>query len=282
MRRLLVPATLLAVLCTAAAASAGTVVGGQPAIDTEITAGPEDGAVIEDETPSFSFTATADGLPLPTAEFHCSVDGGTPVDCASPYELETLDREGRHTFSVYAEEPLTQATDPDPATRRFVLEFDEECEEVGEELEDEEGNLEVCEGGGTTGPIPPEECLLHSARARVLTYATHDRIRLVIRYTSFSPADVLVGYRLAGGRGSLSLGSARAHFAKQGVYRATERLSEAQAAKVRAAKRITVTFDIAGAPNYCHRFGTRRLTIRRTVHNQVVWFQEGSSFGTQP
>lgn len=282
MRRLLVPATLLAVLCAAAAASAGTVAGGQPAIDTEITAGPAEGAVIEDESPSLSFAATADGVPLSTARFHCSVDGGAPVECASPYELETLDQEGRHTFSVYAEEPLTHTTDPEPATRHFFLEFDEECEEVGEELEDEEGNVEVCEEGGATSAMPPEECLLRSARARVLTYAAHDRIRLVIRYTSFSPADVLVGYRLTGGRGSLSLGSARAHFSKQGLYRATERLTEAQAAKVRAAKRFTVTFDIPGAPNYCHRFGIRHLTIRKTIHSQVVWFQEGSIFGTKP
>jgi hypothetical protein len=281
MRRLLLPATFLAILCTAAAASAGTVVGGQPVIDTEITAGPEDGAVIEDESPSFSFAATVDGAPFPTAAFHCSVDGEAPVDCASPYELETLDREGRHTFSVYAEEPVTQAVDPEPETRQFFLEFDEECEEVGEELEDDEGDVEVCERGGTS-PIPPEECLLRSARARVLTFSAHDRIRLVIRYTSFAPADVLVGYRLAGGRGSLGLGSARAHFAKQGLYRATERLSEAQAAKVRAARRFTVTLDIPGAPDYCHRYETRHLTIRKTVHSQVVWFQEDSIFGTKP
>jgi hypothetical protein len=281
MRRLLLPVTLLAVLCTAAAASAGTV-GGPLVIDTEITAGPADGAVIEDESPTFAFAATADGLPLPTATFHCSVDGRAPVQCASPYELETIDKEGPHTFSVYAEEPATHTVDPEPAVRHFILEFEEEeCEEVGEELEDEEGNVEVCEEDGAS-PIPPDECLLRSARARVLTYAAHDRIRLVIRYTSFASADVLVAYHLTGGKGPLGLGSARAHFSKQGIYRATERLSEAQAAKVRAARRFTVTFDIPGTPGYCHRFQTRHLTIRKTIHNQVVWFQEGSIFGMKP
>jgi hypothetical protein len=281
MRRLLLPATLLAVLCTAVAASAAPV-GGQPAIDTQITGGPEDGAVIEDETPSFSFSATAGGVPLPTATFHCSVDGEAPVDCASPYELEPIDQEGPHTFSVYAEEPVTHTTDPEPATRHFFLEFDEECEEVGEELEDDEGEVEICEKGGGTSPIPPQECLLRTARARVLTFAAHDRVRLVIRYTSFSPADVLVGYRLTGGRGPLSLGSARAHFTKQGLYRATERLNDAQTARLRAAKRFTVTFDIPGAPDYCHRFQTRHLTIRKVIHNQVVWFQQDSIFGARP
>ena len=34
------------------------------------------------------------------------------------------------------------------------------------------------------------------------------------------------------------------------------------------------------APGYCHRFETRRLTVKRTVHSQVVWFQSDSIFGT--
>lgn len=284
MRRLLLPAILLALLCAAAAASAGTV-GGQLAIDTEITGGPEDGAVIEDETPTFTFATTSNGAPLPTAAFQCSVDGEAPVECENPYELETLDQEGPHSFSVYAEEPTTGTVDPEPAIRHFTLEFqgeDEHCEEAGEEIENEEGETEVCEAGGKSSPLPPEECLLRSARARVLTYAAHDRLRLVIHYTSFSPAEVLVGYRLAGGRGSLGLGSARARFTTQGLFRATEKLSEAQAAKVRAAKRFTVTLDILGAPRYCRRFETRHLTIRKAAHNQVVWFQAGSIFGTTP
>ena len=48
----------------------------------------------------------------------------------------------------------------------------------------------------------------------------------MIRYTSFSPADVIVDYRLSGAKGPLSLGEARDHFAKKGLFRTTEKLSK--------------------------------------------------------
>jgi hypothetical protein len=49
--------------------------------------------------------------------------------------------------------------------------------------------------------------------------------------------------------------------------------------KVRAARRFIVMIDVPGAPTYCDRYDTRHLTIRRSVHNQVVWFQSDSIFG---
>jgi hypothetical protein len=282
MPRLLLPVALLVVLCAAGSARAITVIGGPLAIDTTITAGPSEGAVIEDEQPAFSFAATANGVDFPTATFNCSVDGGPAEPCTSPHQLAPLEDEGRHTFSVYAEDPATSTPDPEPATRSFFLEFEEECEEPGEELEDEEGNVEVCEGSAETSPYPPEECLLRTARTRVFTYAAQDKIRLVVRYTSFAPADVIVAYRLSGGKGSLSLGEVKDRFSKKGLFRATEKLSKAQMAKVRAAKRFTVDLNIPAAPNFCRRYETRHLTIKRIVHSQVVWFQSDSIFGTSP
>jgi hypothetical protein len=271
MPRLLLPVAFLVLLCIAtSAARAVTVIGGQPAIDTTITAGPAEGSVTEDESPEFSFTATADGVDFPAAAFHCALDGGPAVACTSPYQLEPLSDEGRHTFSVYAEDPVTSTADPEPASRSFFFEFDEgECEESGEELEDEEGDVEVCEGDEETGDYPPEECLLRTARARVFTFTARDRVRLVVRYTSFAPAEVVVGYRLSGGKGSLNLGEAKGRFSRQGVFRVTEQLTNAQMTKLRAARRFTVDLDIPAAPSFC----------RRTVHSQAVWFQSDSIFG---
>jgi hypothetical protein len=281
MPRLLLPIALLALLCAAASTRVGTAIGAPPAIDTTITAGPADGSTIEDRQPTFSFAATVDGVAFPAAAFHCSVDGGAVEPCASPFRLDPLDEEGLHTFSVYAEDPLTSTADPEPAARSFFLEFGEgECEEPGEELEDEEGNVEACEGDGETSALPPEECLLRTARARVFAFAALDRVRLVVRYTSFAPAEVIVGYRLSGGRGSLNLGEARDRFSKKGLFRVTAKLTEAQMAKVRAARRFTVDLNIPAAPSFCRRYETRHLTIKRTVHRQVIWFQSDSIFGT--
>jgi hypothetical protein len=282
MPRLLLPAALLLLLCAAASARATTVVGGPLVVDTTITAGPAEGSVTEDERPAFAFDATADGVDLATATFHCSVDGGAVVPCASPYQLDPLEEEGRHDFSVYAEDPSTSTADPEAATRSFYLEFEEECEEQGEELEDEEGNVEECEEAGEAGGQPPEECLLRTARARVFTFTAHDKIRLVVRYTSYAPADVIVGYRLSGGKGSLTLGEATDRFAKKGLFRLTEKLTKAQMAKVRAARRFTIDLDIPAAPSLCRRYATRHLTTKRTVHSQVVWFQSDSIFGAGP
>lgn len=282
MPRLLLPVALLVLLCAAASAQAVTVIGGPLVIDTTITAGPAQNAVIEDEAPTFSFVATANGVELPTANFYCAVDGGPAEECENPHELDPLEEEGKHTFSVYAEDPATKSVDPEPATRTFFLEFVEgECEETGEELEDEEGNLEICDSNGETSALPPEECLLRTARARVFTFAAHDKVRLVIRYTSFSPADVVVSYHLNGAKGSLNLGEARDRFSKKGLFRVTEKLTKAQATKVHAAKRFTVELDIPAAPSYCHRYDTRHLTIKRTIHSQVIWFQSDSIFGTK-
>jgi hypothetical protein len=249
-----------------------------PVIETTITAGPEDEALIEGDSTSFSFSATRDGLPFPEATFRCSVDNAPAEPCTSPLALEELE-EGPHTFSVFAEDPEHFTADPEPAHRSFIVAEEEgECEEA---LDEEVGLEEECEEDGRPQP-PPEECLLRSARARVFTYAAQDRVRLVIRYTAFSPTDVTVGHRLSGARGRLKLRTVRRHFAERGLFRLDERLSEAEMEKVRAARRFTVTMRIAETPRYCLAFEVRHLTIRRAVHDLLVWFQSDSIFGTGP
>jgi hypothetical protein len=280
-RLLLIPVAALAVLgAGGSVAQAATIVVGPPTIDTAITGGPLDGSVTEDETPTFSFTATKNGEPLATANFFCALDGEAPQPCASPYELPELDEEGAHTFSVAAEDPATATRDSTPATRSFVWteeEAAEECE-AGEELEDEEGEVEECEAATSEG-APPRECVLRTARARLFVYADHEKVRLVVRYTAYAPTEVDVAYRVSSAKGSAKLGEARAHFAKHGLFRATEKLGKAEMAKVHAAKHFTVQLDVPAAPSFCRRYQTRHLTARRAVHGQAVWFQSDSVFG---
>jgi hypothetical protein len=278
--RLLVPIAFLVLLGTAAPAGAITIPVGQPAIDTAITGGPLEGSTTEDETPSFSFTATSNGNPFPAAVFQCAVDGEPAEPCTSPFQLPSLEEEGEHTFSVFAEDPDSADRDPSPATRSFFFftAEEEECE-PGEEFEGEEGNFVECEAG-ETGPAPPPECLLRTARARLFAYTAHEKVRLVIGYTSYAPAEVDVEYRLDSGKGSLKLGEARGHLAKRGLFHLTERLGEAEMAKVRAAKHFTVELDVAAAPSFCRRYETRQLTVKRSAHSQIVWLQSGSAFGS--
>ena len=93
------------------------------------------------------------------------------------------------------------------------------------------GECEEDEAGD--GRVPPEECLMRTARARLFTYSSQNRVRLVIRYTAFVPGEVYVDYKLSGGKGSLRLGTAHQRFAKSGLLRVNERLTEGEMDKVR-------------------------------------------------
>jgi hypothetical protein len=140
---------------------------------------------------------------------------------------------------------------------------------------------------GLTGPADsyfwtialPRECVLRVARGRVLVNARQRRIRLVISYKTYRPADVTVAYRLVGGRGWLALGRASSHFSTAGLFRLRERLSAAEMRKVRLAKLFTVRFTIPETPGSCGRYYTKRLTIPKRFSGQTVWFQSDSLFG---
>lgn len=159
-------------------------------------------------------------------------------------------------------------------------EEEETEEEESEEGEDEIGADEEEGGEAETGSLPPEECLLQTVRSRVFTDTSRNRVRLILRYTSFASTEVGVDFKLTGSKGSLGLGRAKQRFTKKGVFRLTSQLSESKMERVRAAKSFTVDLSIPAAPSYCQRFYTRHLSIRRAAHSQVVWLQSDSIFGT--
>ncbi len=138
---------------------------------------------------------------------------------------------------------------------------------------------------GLTGPADsyswtialPRKCVLRVARARVYAAATN-RARLVIRYTTYRPADVTVTYRLMGKRGPLAHGSATEGFGTAGVFRLPKSLTRTETAKLRATTSMQVRFRIPKTPGSCARYYTKRLTIPRKISGQTVWFQSDSLF----
>jgi NHL repeat-containing protein len=135
---------------------------------------------------------------------------------------------------------------------------------------------------GLTGPVAsyrwtidlPRACVLRVARARVFAYTKQHKVRLVIHYTSYRPANVTVSYKLPG----TTLGSASANFSRAGVFRLPENLSAKQVGKVVAAKRFQVHFEIPKTPGSCGRYYTKQLTIPKKISGQTVWFQSDSIF----
>jgi len=143
---------------------------------------------------------------------------------------------------------------------------DEECEE------DEEGE-EECKGEAD-GDAPPE-CLLSSVDARIFTSGNRDQVRLQVRYTSASPTTVTLAYGLHGPKGSLFLGNAKKHFGRKGVLRMSRNLTEAQMAKVKAAREFTIRIRALKAPGWCSSFFEHHLKLRRATPGGVSWQRRG-------
>jgi hypothetical protein len=143
--------------------------------------------------------------------------------------------------------------------------------------------LDPRESGQTFGPLPPGDHLFQvretlNARARVFVFAHQHRVRLVIHYKTYRPAEVTVSYRLSGAKGDLALGSTSDHFATAGVFRLPEGLSNQEMVLTRAAKSMKVRFKIPKTPSSCGRYYSKQLTIPKRIFGQTVWFQSDSLF----
>ena len=155
---------------------------------------------------------------------------------------------------------------------------DEEFEDDAEASEDEGFEGEECgeedeECEEDSGLNAPQECLLSSAEATVTASANKDKVQLQVRYTTTSPTAVGIAYGLHGRKGSLYLGGERKKLAKRGVLRLTEHLTEAQMAKVMAAKGFTVRLRVPAAPGYCKDFFDHQLDIKRATPTGLAWQQ---------
>ncbi len=157
--------------------------------------------------------------------------------------------------------------------------FDEDDESEAEASEDEDfewdecGEEEPCEDGDGDGAMAPSECLLLKADATVVAAGNQDLVRLALRYTTAAPTTVTVAYGLHGSKGSLYLGDEKKRFGKHGVLRLSKDLTEAQMAKVMAAKDFTVRMRVANAPGYCAPFFDRHLDIRQATPSGLAWQQ---------
>jgi hypothetical protein len=165
-----------------------------------------------------------------------------------------------------------------PATAAASGPEEAEEEEFEWESEAEEEEREEAEAEGRDEP--PAACVLRTARATMVAYESQSKLRLLVSYTSFAPAQVAIEYRLHDGRGSLDLGREQRRLAYAGVVRDTERLGRARMARVLRANDLTVELRVLSAPSSCRRYGTRELKSRRATPGRVTWTQSSSVFGT--
>jgi hypothetical protein len=139
----------------------------------------------------------------------------------------------------------------------------------------EEGVLdcEPAEESAGPGAPAPEECLLRSARARVLSYDSRNRLRLVVRYTTYAPTRAYLDFRALSGPDTLGLGVVKRHLGRSGVVRLNEVLGAERMEQVRAAGNFELTLEIPSTPGYCQGYFELRLDQKRVVRAGTVWLQ---------
>lgn len=147
------------------------------------------------------------------------------------------------TFAGAADEEETEGEDESAADENEGGEAEEEGEDCGAEED------ELCEEEGEDGEA--EECVLEDATASVAVAPGADQVRLTIRYDSLEPTAVLVDSRLRGGKGGLHLGSDRARFGRNGVYRDSFDLGAKQMGKALAAREFEIDLRAVGTPAGC-------------------------------
>jgi hypothetical protein len=143
----------------------------------------------------------------------------------------------------------------------------EEC------IEWEEGVIE-CEPAEEAAPADaaPEECLLRSARARVIQ-ASEGRLRLIVHYRAVIPTRAYVELRMRTGGETFSLGLVRRPLGRSGRLRLNETLSAEGVKRARGARDFLVTLDLPSAPDHCRGRLTLRLSERRTIRGHSVWIE---------
>ena len=175
--------------------------------------------------------------------------------------------------------PLGNIPDPDPdRDGDGVPDAEDNCpDEANPEQtdSDNDGIGSVCDEDDTT----PANCRLRVARARVFVATRKPKIRLVVNYKTRRPANVTVTYKvkLKSGK-TIRLGQVVRHFNREGLFRLRKRVPGLIGKLRNQVDRFIVKFAIPRTGRDCARYYTKRLTQKRIVQRQHVWFQEDSIF----
>jgi hypothetical protein len=186
--------------------------------------------------------------------------------------------------AFFAMVPSAALASPSPTSSQaragdFSEEEGEEGEEAWEaevpegdggwvELEEASEDEELDEGAASS--LPPE-CVLRTVRPEAVLDATHEKLRLTLRYTSRNPTRVGLDLWLRGGKGSLRLGVAKRQLGRSGVLRLSRHLDPLALARARAARTVTVQLDVTAAPSSCRPHLTVKLTSKQVLGSRTTW-----------
>jgi hypothetical protein len=178
-----------------------------------------------------------------------------------------------------ARSPVTP--NPDASLLPSPFEEGEECEADEPDCTEDEGEEEECETGeedceeaeGEEAEAPPE-CLLTTARPRLSISDSQQRLRLQVRYTLSGPAEVAIGLRSSGSKGSLTLPASKHRLSHDGTFRQSFALSEAETERALNAKQFTLRLHVLDVPWSCHRYDFHHLSVRHGGHDAPAFSEK--------
>ncbi len=196
---------------------------------------------------SFSFSSPEDN-----SGFQCRLNRGVWVECSSPTTYGGLS-DGSNLFEVRA---LSLAGEPGPS-EAFSWLID----------------------------TKNRQCKISYLRSRLFVYSKKNAIRLVARYKSYDAGTAVISFHERGknNRVGKQIGRLNARFAKSSQkisqIRVPLKRSASTMKRLRKSKRgFYALVSVKNSPGYCQKafYSKLKLSDRRIVDRQKVWFQQGT------
>jgi hypothetical protein len=161
-------------------------------------------------------------------------------------------------------------------TFEFGLEGEAEEEELeAEEEESEPGEEECGEEEGRKGAFvtAPAACRVQRAESSITTLPGSDRLRLTLRYQTYSPAAVSIALKLKDHKGTLAIEHTTRHLGQKGVLHLTTDLPDAVIERAVKAQEFEVGLRAINTPGFCDGLLEQHLSSKQPVGKGRVYTQ---------
>lgn len=130
----------------------------------------------------------------------------------------------------------------------------------------------------------PQQCVVKTARARLLLNTSNRQAGLTTKYKTYSPAKNVVSIfyaKMKGGKRVL-LGQSTTNFKTAGTVKVVKPIDKATWKKVKKAKSFAMQLKVPHVQAICNQYLTKPLTIKKVFSGNPVWFQWDALFSPKP
>jgi hypothetical protein len=201
-----------------------------------------------------------------------------PSAAASPTVAPTAPQLPSRTTEAEEAEAEEEGVEFEACEAGEAFEFGFEAEAEEEELEEEEsepGEEECGEEEGRKGAFvtAPATCRVQRAESSITTLPGSDRLRLILRYQTYSPATVSVALKLKDHKGTLAIEHTTRHLGQKGVLHLTTDLADAVMERAVKAQEFEVGLRAINTPGFCGGLLEQHLSSKQPVGKGHVYTQ---------